>query len=1078
MIETRVVWIASRAWNMSLAATSERPPLLAPEGERKVATVLFADVVNSSRLVTGMDPEDADERLLAALQVMTDAVRAHGGAVNQVLGDGIMAAFGVPQAQEDHALRACMAADAMHGALRDLAIQGERPIELRIGLASGGVLAKPPLADFDLAYRLVGECVYLARRLQESAPARTTLLAPATGDLADSGVSVTAGGDILLKDGMRTVRSLRLTGIERRRRRYRGTAANARSRFVGRTDHLQRIVDAISGFDEGRGKIVVVTGDAGVGKSRLVAEFLSDLSKGTCRAVRCDLLPHGLARPMEPSSQLLHTLLAEAGTGLDLTSGAGDLAAALRALGLDDPVALAALLDTAGIRVDDPAWNRMEADERLHAVADGLCQLICALGEGRGLTVVVEDHQWVDSKTRAVLDAVAQCTDRAPVLLLVTCRSGHRPLWSEWPVVEEVSLDPLSRRETSVLLDSLLGSRRELVELKHDLAARAQGNPFFLEECVRALEEAGAFAGQPGDYRLAVPGAKVELPATVQAALAERIDGLDPRDRAVLLDASVIGLCVDVALLSDLTGHDRADLQRTLDRLQAGGFLERIRVIPNLEYSFRHVLIHEVAYDTLLKRRRPLLHSRVAAAVRTRSPTQLPGKAELLAYHAFRAEDWPMAYACGRRAGQRALARSANREAADHFAAALEAFRRLDRDFRKPRREFDIRLDLAQACFPLSRQDEVRAHLERARSLAEAGQDERRRIKALSLTGLYFWYSGKMALAAEAGTLALDRAVAIGEAELETSIRVRLGAIYLDLGNYGAASDLLISAAGDVSSGRTANPAGLLADLSSGIFATWSRGLAETGRFGEAIAAVDEAVQLAEDSGHAFSRIYAALVAGYTLLRKGDFERSLPILERCLELCQAKRFKSVDSLAAVAMGYAAVQSGDVERGLDLLSGGAASPESQSLVIRPSVQACWIGEACLLTGRLEEARSHASEALALALKHGECGHEAWALWLLGCIALERPAATEAESCFLRAAELAAARDMTPLSAHCHVGLARYLLARGERDAALAEWRSASATYRELGMTGWLARARQDLRGLVEQPEVVPEVVIAR
>lgn len=430
-----------------------------------------------------------------------------------------------------------------------------------------------------------------------------------------------------------------------------------------------------------------------------------------------------------------------------------------------------------------------------------------------------------------------------------------------------------------------------------------------------------------------------------------------------------------------------------------------------------------------------------------------------------------MAYACGRRAGQRALARSANREAADHFAAALDAFRRLDRDLRKPRREFDIRLDLAQACFLMSREAGVRAHLGRARGLAKAGLDERRCIRVLSLTGLYFWYSGDMSRAVSAAELALRQASNRRDVELELPCLFRLGGFLVDRGDYSSASGHFGKAVERIPEEARFKRLGLLGILSTGCFATWARGLAELGQFAEAERAADQAVYFAEEAGHTFSQVYGRLLTGYVLLRRGEFEQAFPILEESLEICRVKRLKSVYGLNAIAFAYACVRSGRGDRGLEVLQSEMDDLRTQTLILRPSLQFTWVGETYLLTGHLEMAKSWAAEAFALALKHGECGHEAWALWLLGSIALSRPGAAEAESCFLRAAEIAAARDMTPLSAHCRVGLARHLSARGERNAALAEWRSASATYRELGMTGWLARAHQDLRDLTEQPEVV-------
>ena len=500
------------------------------DGERKFVTVMFVDMAQSSRLVIGQDPEDADERLLAALQLMIDAVHRFGGTVNQVLGDGIMALFGAPRAQEDHALRACLAAEAIHDTTRRLALEaggdGDQGIPVRIGISSGEVVIRETRGDFDLKLRATGEAVYRAQRLEAAAPAGVTLLSRVTLALTvGAEVRVKPFGPVTMTSGGEPVEAIVLAGVSLDRRRVQFLSSQGHGSFVGRSHDLRALHRFLREIEEGRGRTLIVSGEAGIGKSRLLFEFLAGLRDQQHRVITCSLLPIGAAQPLAATSQAVRRLLDVQGVKLDrdLPDVVAEL---LSALGVRGQHAQAAVQDILGDAVDDPTWLGLDPPHRQQISVETVGRLLCAVSRQLPLIVVFEDFQWADSETRLLADSLAEKITSVRALMIVTCRSHHEQSWPAWPMKSELEIQPLSPGHTSELLESLLGCDDELDGMKERLAEKTQGNPFFIEECVRALDESGCLEGPPGGYALAIPISELKIPATVQGVLAARIDSL------------------------------------------------------------------------------------------------------------------------------------------------------------------------------------------------------------------------------------------------------------------------------------------------------------------------------------------------------------------------------------------------------------------------------------------------------------------------------------------------------------------------------------------------------------------------
>jgi class 3 adenylate cyclase/tetratricopeptide (TPR) repeat protein len=665
------------------------------EGERKQVTVLFADLKGSMELLADRDPEEARKILDPVLERMMEAVHRYEGTVNQVMGDGIMALFGAPVAHEDHAVRACYAALRMQEAVGRYAEGVFRshgvPLQIRVGLNSGEVVVRAIGSDLHMDYTAVGQTTHLAARMEQMATPGTILLGPATLHLAESYVQVAARGPVVVKGLADPVEIYALTGASAQRSRFHAAAARGLTRFVGRDAELEQIRRALGLAHDGRGQLVALVGEPGVGKSRLVYEFTHSHRTHDWLILEASSVSYGKATSYLPVIDLLkayfkvqdsetHREIREKVTGKILTLD--------RTL---EPIlpALLALLD---VPLEDALWEALDPAQRRQRTLDAIKHLLLRESQEQPVLVVFEDLHWIDAETQTLLDGLIESLPTTRLLLLVNYRPEYQHGWGRKSYYSQLRLDALPPESAGELLRALLGDDPALEPLKRLLVKR--GNPFFIEESIRTLVETGALVGERGAYRLIRAIQSIEIPATVQVILAARIDRLPADDKQLLQTASVIGKDVPFVLLHAVTELTEDAVHRGLAHLQEAEFLYETRLFPNPEYTFKHALTHEVTYGTLLQDRRKALHARIVGAIERFYPDRLTEHVEALAHHAVRGAMWERAGNYLRQAGEKAVARSANREAITLFEQALTALQQLPESPETLGEALDIRIAL------------------------------------------------------------------------------------------------------------------------------------------------------------------------------------------------------------------------------------------------------------------------------------------------------------------------------------------------------------------------------------------------
>src|SRR5262245_30051612 len=588
------------------------------EGERKQVTVLFADVRGSMELLADCDPEEARKILDPVLERMMEAVHRYEGTVNQVMGDGIMALFGAPLAHEDHAVRACYTALRLQNAVRrysdDLRRAQGVEVQIRVGLNSGDVVVRSIGSDLRMDYSAVGQTTHLAARMEQMATPGAILLTAATLGLAEGFVQVAPLGAQSVKGLPGPTEIYELTGASTVRSRLQAAAARGLTRFVGRHAEIELISQAMERAGDGQGQVVAVFGEPGVGKSRLVWEFCHSHRSRDWLVLEAPSVSYGKATTYFPVIELLKSYF-QIEPRDDARKIRDKLTGKLLSLNWAVASPLSVFLSLLDIPADDPEWTSLDPPQRRRQTLDALTSLLLRESQVQPLLLVFEDLHWIDGETQVLLDRLVERLPTARVLLLVNYRPEYEHRWGSRTYYTQLRLDHQPPESAAELHQALLGGDPSLQLLTRLLIERTEGNPFFLEESVRTLVETGALIGGRGAYRLGGPTTAIQVPATVQAVLAARIDRLPPDEKRLLQTAAVIGKDVPEAVLQAVAEMHEEDLRRGLAHLQAAEFLYETSLFPESVYTFKHALTHEVAYGSLLHDRRRGLHARVLTAM-------------------------------------------------------------------------------------------------------------------------------------------------------------------------------------------------------------------------------------------------------------------------------------------------------------------------------------------------------------------------------------------------------------------------------------------------------------------------------
>ncbi len=644
------------------------------EGERKLVTVLFADVANYTSMSEKLDPEEAHQIMDGCFKILMDEIHRYEGTINQFTGDGIMALFGAPVAHEDHAQRACHAALAIQRALEGYSDNLEKRLGLafrmRVGLNSGPVVVGSIGDDLRMDYTAVGDTTNLAARMESMARPSTILGTASTYRLARDFFDFRPLGKFQVKGKEESQEVYELVEASEVATRIEAAAAKGLTRFVGRTREAEALKDAFEKARSGSGQVVGVVGEAGVGKSRLLLELRNMPSPGESTYLEGQCLQYGSSMAYRPILGILRSYfhIKEGDQEADIKKNMEK-----RILQLDENLksTFPPFQEILSLEVEDVVYLKVEPQEKRMRTFEAVRDLLVRESQDRPVVLAIEDLHWIDRTSEEFLDYLIGWLANARILLILLYRPEYTHKWGSKSYYNKIGLDQLSTKTSTELVQSILEGAEVVPELSELILKRAAGNPLFMEEFTHTLLENGCIQRKDNQFILSKTFAEIQVPDTIQGIIAARMDRLQDTLKRVMQVASVIGREFAFRILRTITGM-REELKSHLLNLQGLEFISEKQLFPELEYIFKHALTQEVAYNSLLHKRRKEIHEKIGRAIEEIYPDRLEEYYELLAYHYMRSDNTEKALEYLDRANQKAAKVSAMEEAKAYFDKAME----------------------------------------------------------------------------------------------------------------------------------------------------------------------------------------------------------------------------------------------------------------------------------------------------------------------------------------------------------------------------------------------------------------------
>ncbi|MEE8395759.1 MAG: AAA family ATPase, partial [bacterium] len=1009
-----------------------------------------------------LDPEEV-EAIMS--RIKTGAVRiveSHGGIVNQFVGDEVLALFGIPTTHEDDPRRAVTAALELHELARDLSAEVEprigAPLRMHTGINTGLVVTHLR-DDREGRYGITGDSVNSAARLASRAETDEILLSPDTRRLVAPFFDLEELAPVAVKGKAMPMVPYRVVGASGIATRFEAAQERGLTPYTGREAELASLHGALEKAIAGRGQLVTVSGEAGLGKSRLLHEFRHGLDRDKVTVLQGRCQSYGANTPYLPFTDALAR-----GVGLRDDMTPTELARTMEAnlLTIDSALEthLPILLHLLSIPSADRLLPEALRGEALRkASQEALAAVMLAQAGRRPVVLVLEDWHWTDEASDSALRYLLGLAPTHRLLVVVNYRPEYESGWGPLEHHVHLAIAPLGGNHSEIVARAVLEAQHlpeGLGELIHE---RTGGNPFFIEEMCRDLLESGTLLVKDGQGALTRPAEKLELPGTVQGVIRSRLDRLAEDQREVLRLASVIGREFDHRLLARARGHGAGDeggdhhgdngLTALLEQMEAQGLIRQVRMPPDAAYQFKHVLTQVVVYETLLLERRKSLHGLVGRALEELFADRLEEHYEALAFHFQSSEIWRSAVRYYKAAAVRAASLSAHREAAALLRKALAALEKLPQDDSQGREAIDIRILLRHSLFPLQLFEEIGTVLEEARPVAEKLKDRSRLGAILTLLTTHHLGIGSHQTAIRLGSEALWIANEHDDGAARRSILFQLIQANVSMGDYKQAISLdrrlLAEGEADESTGLAQLTFVSLARM----WLVWC--LAEIGEFAEAFAQSKQTLSAAQTGGQPLPLLLAHLAQGLALLRQGSYADAAAALEQARPLSLAPAMEAWWAAVASPLGRAYAGIGRLEEAIGLLE-EAVSRTTSTRGTGSAMRILHLGEAYLLAGRPNDAQSMAGKAMELAASHHERGNEAYAHLLLGqiCGGASQEDREQALTHFGAAAGLAEKLSMQPLQARSFHALAILQKQAGKGAEARQAFDSARGIAEEIGM----------------------------
>jgi predicted ATPase/class 3 adenylate cyclase len=1031
------------------------------EGERKLVTVMFADVAGFTAISEKLDPEDVHGIMDGCCRILVDEIHRFEGTVGEFRGDGLMALFGAPIAHEDHAQRACHAALAIQQALitykEEMRQRYGIDFRMRIGLNSGLVVVGSIGDDLRMDYTAMGDTTNLAARMETAAEPGSVLVSGSTHRLAKEFFEFTSSDPLQVKGKQEPVEAYTLLHPTEVDTRIGASVAKGLTRFVGRRREIETLRETFAKVQSGEGQVVGLVGEAGVGKSRLLLEFRSLVPQREYTYLDGQCLHYGGSMPYLPLLDILRSFLGiKEGEPERVIRGRIEE----RILGLDEKLKdlIPPFQELLSLKVDDEAYSRLEPKEKREKIFEAFRYLLIRSTRDRPLVLALEDLHWVDQTSEQFLDYMIGWLPRTRILLLLLYRPEYVHQWGSKSYYSMIGVGQLSTNTSAELLGAILEGGEVVTELKDLILNRAAGNPLFMEELTQTLLQNGSIRKTEDRFVLTRDISSSQVPDTVQGIIAARMDRLDESLKRIMQVAAVIGREFAFRILETIT-EMKDNLKSDLVNLQGLEFIYEKSLFPELEYIFRHALVQEVAYNSLLITRRKEIHGKIGQAIEELYSQRLEEQVPILAYHYIRSDQQNKTIKYALLAGDQAAGLYANTEATTYYEQAFAISQTLPVSPQVQQWQIDAALKLAAVGITRQDIDRDRRNLEQAHTLAEELNDERRLAQVLYWLGRIYYVLWSPKIAMEYARKSLEIADRMADDALAAPPINLIGRVYYQLADFRQASRFLERSIEQMR--RIGNK---VEESTASAFAGYL--LAHLGEFGRALAHANHGIQLAQEVQNPFAEANAYHFRGCNFDQRGEWTRAIADYEKAIII--AEKAEDLFRLYMVKswIGRAHAIIGEPVRGRELLEESSALAEKIGTKFWLAWQKAAHAACLCMLGEFERGAQLCQEAIHL----GEETNDRYAIAFANrpfaeiLSHLEPSDPEKADRAIFQSIRIQQEIDAKPELARSYVSYAHMLAGRGTKEKAKEYLAMAIGMFQQMGMAWDLSKANQLLRNL--------------
>ena len=1055
----------SRSYTPKFLAEKILATRSAIEGERKLVTVLFADVANYTAIAELLDPEEVHQIMDGCFRILMNEIHRYEGTINQFTGDGIMAIFGAPIAHEDHAQRACFASLAIQKALHGYAVElkKEHGIEfkMRIGINSGPVVVGAIGDDLRMDYTAVGDTTNLAARMEQEARPGSIFVSGNSHAIAKDYFEFVAIGKMEIKGKQKPQEAYELIRVGREKTRFKALASRGLTTFVGRKNSMAALKDPFDRVLSGSGQVVGIAGEAGVGKSRLLLELINQLPAEEFSYLEGRCLRYGESIIYMPILEILRTYFGIKEDDSDAVANAR-VRETIAAFDEDHSRSIAPIQELLTQNPEDELFAALDPRQKREKTFESLRELFIMESRRKPLILVFEDVHWIDKTSEEFLDYLIGWIANTRIMLVILYRTEYSHPWSDKSYYTKIGLTQLRQASGAKMLTALLKDGQIDKGLREMILSRSAGNPLYMEEFTYSLLESGAIRKKGDQYVLLTEASDIHLPDTIQGIIAARMDRLEHGLKYTMQVASVIGREFTFRILEAITRAPE-EIKSFLFHLQALEIIYEKSLFPDLEYIFKHALTQEVAYNSLLQKKRKEIHRSIGDAMEQLFADKLEALAEIIAFHYLKSGELEKSFQYLKLSGDKATEKFSNWEAFHFYKTAYDVLDKMKDGPETKKRKLEILHLMEIPMRLLGYQADALQFLKFGEKLSEELGDQKNLSLFLGSIGSYYSVKGgDPLLGIEYSEKSFNEAEKIRDIEIMAPVSSRLCAFYIIAGEPYKTSVLALKVIKMIEEQeRQHDFFGLGNNPYTALNLYYGHSLGWLGEFKKGELICNKGLEYGKEIDDLAGLALAEFLFGYFYMHKGDGENVKSHFRECIKYCEEGGALIWLGLAWTGLGMGYFLLDDAETALAHINKGIKIQKDAEIPYYLSFHYFALGLAQLKSGNLKAAEVSFKKALKLSYHHNEKWIEGTSRIYSGITIsqTDRAKLEQAEKFILEGIKVLEDRKISPWASIGYFNLGAIQAHCGKTQQAQVNLNTAEKMFGKMEMDYWLALAQK-------------------